>query len=59
MERLITEVGRTVVDRTVRLGEHVAETANTMKGARVVILTDPAATSTAIAKTVTARARTT
>jgi len=34
------------------------DTASTMKGARVVILADPAATSAAIAKAVTARART-
>jgi hypothetical protein len=36
-----------------------SDTANTMKGARVVILADPAATSAAIARAVTARARTT
>jgi hypothetical protein len=35
------------------------DTASTMTGARVVILADPAATSTAIARAVTARARTT
>jgi hypothetical protein len=35
-----------------------SDTANTMKGARVVILADPAATSAAIARAVTARART-
>ena len=35
-----------------------SDTANTMKGARVVILTDPAATSAAIARAVTASART-
>jgi VWA domain containing CoxE-like protein len=34
------------------------DTASTMKGARVVILADPAATSAAIARTVTASART-
>jgi hypothetical protein len=35
-----------------------SDTANTMKGARVVILADPAATGAAIAKAVTASART-
>ena len=35
-----------------------SDTATTMKGTRVVILADPAATSAAIARAVTARART-
>ncbi len=55
--------GQKLITRLVASGCQViwiapSDTASTMAGARVVILADPAATSTAVARAVTASART-
>jgi hypothetical protein len=52
-------IGRLAASGCLILWIAPSDTANTMTGARVVILTDPAATSAAIARAVTASARTT